>query len=168
MSPGARAPRSFEVGSKRLGDLAQRHRGAGRGALARHFAVDDLERIDGLLQQLGRHLDRLLADIDRREPGRLAGHHGHAGRERAHPEGDPIGAAVHDPHPPIVGAKRIRADLRHHRLDALTERGRARDHLDETRGVDRHPHAVERPEPALLDENGEPGPDVFAARAALR
>ena len=65
----------------------------------------------------------------------------------------------------IVDAERVGADLRDDRLDPLPDRGRAGHHLDEAGGVDRDPHAVERPEPALLDENRKPRPDAFAAGA---
>src|SRR5262249_56231322 len=56
----------------------------------------------------------------------------------------------------------IGADLRPHRLDALAERSRPGHDLDRTRGVDRSPHAVERPKPALLDEESKSRPDAFA------
>ena len=82
------------------------------------------------------------------------------------PERDAVGAAVHHAHAPIIDAERIGADLRHHGLDPLPDRRGAGDHLDEARAIDGKPHAVERPEPALLDEHRKAGPDEFAGGAA--
>src|SRR5262249_50743817 len=65
----------------------------------------------------------------------------------------------------IIDTERIRANLRHHRFDALAERSRPGHDLDHTRGIDRYPHAVERPKPALLDKEGKSRPDAFAASA---
>src|SRR6185295_11932840 len=92
-----------------------------------------------------------------------SGHHGDARGKGAHPECDTVGAAVLDPHAPVVDAERIRADLRHHGLDALAEGCRTGHDLDETRRTNVHPHAVERTEAALLDEEAEARPDAFSA-----
>src|SRR5262249_56389205 len=122
-------------------------------------------RIGALLHQLGGDLDRLATDLERGKTRRLPGHHRRAGCERSHPEWDAVGSAVHDPHTPIIDAERIGADLRHYRFDALAERSRPGHDLDHTRSVDRYPHAVEWPEPALLDKEGKSRPDAFAAAA---
>ena len=136
---------------QRLGDLAQRDRGT-IGTAAHHAATDDRERAGVLLHEFGGDLDRLGAHLRRGAPRRLSGHHRGAGREGPHPERNAVGAAVHDPHGSVVHAERIGANLCHHRLDALAERSRAGHHFHHARAIDRHPHAVERPEPALLHE----------------
>ena len=98
-------------------------------------------------------------------PCRRSRHHGDPRGEGAHAEIDAVGPAVGDAHAGIVDAERIGADLRHHGLDALPDRGRAGDDLDGAGVVDDDPHAVERAEPALLDEQRKPGADRFAAGA---
>ena len=69
---------------------------------------------------------------------------------------------------PVVDAERVGADLRHHGLEALAERGAAGDHLDHAGGVDLDAHAVGGPEPALLDEHRKTGADQLAGGAAAR
>src|SRR5262249_12487543 len=146
------------------GDLAQRHGGPAR-VLAHDLAVDHRDRIGILLHELGRDIDRLGTDFNRGAASRLACHDRRAGCERPHPEWDAVGAAVHDPPATIIDADRIAADLRPPRSDALAERSRPGHALDHTGGVDRYPHAVERPEPALLDEEGKSRPNAFATGA---
>ena len=85
---------------------------------------------------------------------------------RADPEFDPVGLAVGDAHAPVIDAQRLGADLRHHGLEALAERGAAGDQLDRARGVDLDAHAVGQAEPALLDEHRKSGADQFAGGAA--
>ena len=90
----------------------------------------------------------------RRKPRRLAGHHRDARGEGAHARN-----AMRSVRPcttrtrVVIDAERIGANLRHHRLDALPDRGGAGHDLDRAGRIDRDLHAVERPEPALLDED---------------
>ncbi len=150
------------------GDLAEAHRRPGRPILAHHLAVDDVERVGRRLHQLGRHLDRLGAQLQRGVVGGRRRHHGGARGMRADAELDAVGLAVGDAHAPVVDAQHLGADLRHHGLEALAERGAAGDELDHARGVDLDPHAVGRAEPALLDEHRKAGADHLAGGAAAR
>ena len=74
---------------------------------------------------------------------------------------------VHDPHPAIIDAQSVGADLRHDRLKALPERGSAGDDLDDACLVDRNPDRIARAETALLDKNGDAGADRLAGGPAL-
>ena len=87
---------------------------------------------------------------------------------RADAEGDPVGLAMGDAHAPVIDAEHLGADLRHHGLETLSERGAAGDELDRARGIDLDAHAVGRAEPALLDEHREAGADRLAAGASAR
>ena len=53
-----------------------------------------------------------------------------------------------DPDAVETGAEPVGADLRHHRLDPLTDRGGAGDHLDRPIAAERDAHIVEQAEPA--------------------
>src|SRR5215471_20527153 len=60
-----------------------------------------------------------------------------------------------DPNAVKTGAEPVGADLRHNCLDPLTDRGGARDHLDDPIAAERDAHIVEWPEPAFLDEEAK-------------
>ena len=79
---------------------------------------------------------------------------------------DAVGLSRDDPHPAVVHAERIGADLRHRRGEALADRRAAGHQLDRAGGVDGDAGAVQRPEPALLDKDCDAGPDQFAGGAA--
>ncbi len=150
------------------GDLAQADRGTRRLILAHDIAVDDVERLGRGLQELGRHVERLGAQLDRAVVGGGGGHHGGARRVRADAEGDAVGLAVGHPHLAIIDADPFGADLRHHGLEALADRRAARDQLDRARRVDLDVHAIGGTEAALLDEHGKAGADRLAGRAPAR
>ena len=82
--------------------------------------------------------------------------------------GDAVGLAVGDAHAAVVDPQHLGANLCHHGLEALAERGAAGDELDRAGGVDLDPHAIRRAEPALLDEHRKSGADRFAGGAAAR
>src|SRR5262249_62014338 len=88
-----------------------------------------------------------------------------AGSVCHNPECGARGAALHTPPAPIIVTEAKRADLRHDRFEALGERSRPGHDPDGPRGSDRYPRAVERPEPALLDEHGKSRADAFATGA---
>ncbi len=151
---------------QRLGDLAERHRRSGRRALAHDLAVDDVERVR-----------RLAAAA--RPPSRSPCSRTSTAASRV---ASPVITVTRDAKAPwpkairsvrpwttrtrrVVDAERVGADLRHHGLDPLPDRSGAGDHLDQAGAVDRQPHAVERSEPALLDEDRQPRADAFAAGA---
>ncbi len=87
---------------------------------------------------------------------------------RADAVGNAVGLAVHDADAPIIDAKRLGADLRHRRLEALADRGAAGDDLDGAAGVDRNPRAVGRSAAAFFDEQCDAGAYCFAGRARRR
>ena len=151
-----------------IGDLAEAHRRPRGPILAHHLAVDDVERVGRRLHQLGRHLDRFRPQLDGAVVGGGCRHHGRARGMRADAVGDAVGLAVGHAHAPVVDAQNLGADLRHHGLEALAERGAAGDELDRARAIDLDPHAVGRPEPALLDEHRKAGTDRLAGGAAAR
>src|ERR1700739_659184 len=75
----------------------------------------------------------------------------------------PSGAShTTDPDAVETSAEPVGADLRHYRLDPLTERGGAGDHLDPPIAAEDDAHIVERTEPAFLDEKAEPQADHLA------
>ena len=82
------------------------------------------------LHQLGGGGERLVAQLDRREPRRLAAHHRHARGEGAHASVDAVGLAVRHAHIGVMDAERVGADLRHRGFDALADRGHAGDDFD--------------------------------------
>ena len=96
-----------------------------------------------------------------------AGHHGDARGERPHAVGDLIGAPVE--HADVIerSAQRVGADLGERGLHALADRGDPGDHLDPAARVDGDAHAVERAEPALLDEHAEAEPDQLPCPPAF-
>ena len=153
-------------------DLGERDRRPGAIVAAHDLAVDDVERV-GRRSAAARPPRRAPSprSFGRRDAGRLAGHHRDARGEGAH------AVAMRSVWPwttrmrSIVDAERIGADLRDHRLDALADRRGAGDHFDRAVGVDRDAHAVERAEPALLDEDSRGRRRPFrpprAARADL-
>src|SRR4051794_3099494 len=79
---------------------------------------------------------------------------------------DTVGLAMHHAHPAIVDAKRVSADLRHHGLKTLAERGAAGDQLDLARRLDRDANGVTRSEAALLHEHREPCAHRFTSVTA--
>ena len=79
----------------------------------------------------------------------------------------PIGPSVDDGHTAVVDAQRIAANLRHHRLEPLPERGASGHDFDLPRMVDRNSDPIGRAEPAFLNENGNACPDRLAGGAAL-
>jgi len=72
---------------------------------------------------------------------------------RADAEWNAVGLTVNDAAAPVVDAKRVGGNLRHHRLESLAKRGAAGQDLDHAGGIDRDSHAVGRTESALLDEH---------------
>ena len=148
-------------------DLAQRNRGTAGPVAMNDDAVDDVELVRRGLQQLGGHVQRLGAQLQRRGMGRAAGHHRGARGMRADAVGDAVGLAVHDPHAAVIDAERIGADLRHRRGEALPDIGAAGDQLDRAGGIDADARAVGGAEPALVDKHADPGADQFAGRATL-
>ena len=69
---------------------------------------------------------------------------------------------------PVIDAEHLRADLRHHGLETLSERGAAGDELDRTRRVDLYAHAIRGAQAALLDEHREARADRLATGASAR
>src|SRR5271168_1604394 len=67
-----------------------------------------------------------------------------------------------DPDTVETGAEPVGADLRQHRLDPLTDRGGAGDHLDRPIAAERDAHIVERAEPAFLNKKSKPQADLVA------
>jgi hypothetical protein len=61
-----------------------------------------------------------------------------------------------------IGAEPVGADLRQHRLDPLTDRGGAGDHLDGPIVAERNANIVERAEPAFLNKKTKPKADHLA------
>ena len=169
--PSRREPRVAFAEQRRIrrqmaGDVAERDRRAAGPVAMDHDAVDDVELVRRGLQQLGRHVERLGADLQRRGMGRAAGHHRGARGVRADAVLDAVGLAEHDPHPAVIDPERLGADLRHHRVDALPDRRAAGHQLDRAGRIDADPGAVERAEPALLDEHRDAGADQLAGVAA--
>src|SRR5271166_3958397 len=80
---------------------------------------------------------------------------------------DPVGLPVNDPHPAVVDTQRVGRDLRHHRLETLPDRGAAGDDFDSAGSVDRDRDPVEGTQTALLDKDGETGPDRLAGGPTL-
>jgi len=127
-----------------LGNLAEADRRAGGLRLAQHLSIDDLERIRPRLHQCGGSVDRFRTQLDRAVVSSGGRHHGRARRVRSDAVGNTIGLAVGHAHAPVVGAQNLRANLGHHRLEALAERSAAGNQLDHTGSVDLDPHAVGR------------------------
>ena len=71
-----------------------------------------------------------------------------------------------DPNVVETGAEPVGADLRHDRLDPLTDRGGAGDHLDRTVAAERDAHIVERAEPAFLNKEAKPQANHLACLPA--
>ena len=135
--------------------------------LAHHVAADDIERVGRRLQEFGRHIERLLAHVERGDMRRRRRHHRGARGVRADAERDAVGLAVNDAAILVVDAECIGGDLRHHRLKTLADRGAAGDHLDHARSVDGNIHAVGRTEAAFLDEHRNADADQLARGLAF-
>jgi hypothetical protein len=105
------------------------------------------------LQEFGRHRERFAPHIEGRDMGCRRGHHGGARGMGADAERNAVGLAMNDAAAPVVDAKRVGGNLRHHGLESLAERGAPGQDLDRAGGIDRNSHAVGRTEPALLDEH---------------
>src|ERR1700754_2251083 len=82
--------------------------------------------------------------------------------------GDAVSLTVGDTYAPVVDPQHLRADLRHHGLEALAERRAAGDELDRARGVDLDPHAIRRAQATLPHKHRNPAPDVSAGGATSR
>ena len=130
--------------------------------------MDNVERLNRRLHQLGGDVQRFLTDLERRNPRRRRRHHRGARGVRADAMLDAVGLAVNDAHLLHVGAEHFGSDLSHHGLEALPDRRAAGDDLDLARGVDLNAHAVGRTEPRLLDEHREADADHLALRRGAR
>src|SRR6185437_2057216 len=80
---------------------------------------------------------------------------------------DAIGLAVDDADAAVIDAERFRRDLRHHRLEALAERGAAGHELDIALGIDAHARAVRGAAAAFLEKDGDAAADCLAGGPAL-
>ena len=120
------------------------------------------------MQQLRGRLDRFRPESERGHPRRFAGHHRDPRRERAHAVLDAVSLAVDDADAAVIDAKRLGADLRDHRFNALTDRGGAADDFHRAVGIDADFDLIERTEPALLDKHRDAGAHQFASRAPRR
>ncbi len=163
--PGLAAGERLRGRQQRGRDRGERDRGAG-AVLAPHDAADDVEIVGRRLHELRRHVERLVAQLERGDMRRRGGHHRRARGMGADAELDAVGLAVGDAHPRDVDAEGLRGNLRHHRLEALADRCAAGDHLDRARGIDRDLDAVRRAEAALLHEHGDAGADELTGGAA--
>jgi len=80
--------------------------------------------------------------------------------------GDAVGLPVNDPHAAVIDAQRVGADLRHRGRKTLPDIGAAGHQFHGSRRIDADACTVGGAQPALVDKDGEPGPDQFAGIAA--
>ena len=157
LRPSGRRPRK----------VAERHRRAAarRCARSRHRRCRARRRRSASIPRP--RSSAVSRSFSRRDAGGLAAHHRDARGKRAHAFVDAVGLPVHDLDAGIVDAERLGADLRHHRLDALADRGDAGNHLDGAVGATSMRTLSNGPRPLFSTNMAKPAPtDSPSARRA--
>src|SRR5262249_1359044 len=119
------------------------------------------------LHQSGGNLERLVAHVGGGDRRGIARHYRRTGSMRPDSEGYAVRAPVHHPYLAVVHTQDLCAHLRHGSLEALPERGTARDHFHHATGLYRHMRAISGSKTTLLHERHEAETGHLASPASL-